>query len=110
MQYPYGNPVSRPDHDGQNIVLMPLRNSERPAKLLLVDWNALAERGVSTKWHCAGIEQRYVYCDARGADDAAIVARLIVEAGPGDQVNYGDGDRLNLRRDNLWIRRTMPRR
>jgi hypothetical protein len=97
------------DQDGQKIILVPLQNCSRPAKLLPEDWDRLVTAGVSGYWSCKGPQGRYVYSGTRRAGDLAIVARLIMDAGPDYRVHYHDGDRLNLRSENLWNKKMSPR-
>ena len=99
------------DADGAEIVLVPIRDEGRPAKLLIDDYRKLVEAGLGgDHWWMGGRDTRYVHCGSRTNRSATIVARLIADAGPEHQVGYLDGDRRNLRRDNLWLRTVRPRR
>lgn len=110
MNRDFDHSVLTRDHDGRAIVLVPLAYSSERVKLLPDDYDKLVLAGVSAEWTRRGTEGRYVYCGSRREGDLAIVARLIVGAGPGGQVNYHDGNRLNLRKENLWIRHVSVRK
>ncbi len=44
------------------------------------------------------------YPRTHGVDNLVGIARIIVNAGPGQQVKYRDGDTTNLRRENLLVK------
>ena len=75
--YPFGEPQVVRDHDGRALVLMPLRNSERCAKVLVADWNKLADLEVSATWFCASREHPYVRAGSYERGGHINVARLI---------------------------------
>ncbi|MDK9726195.1 MAG: HNH endonuclease [Sterolibacteriaceae bacterium MAG5] len=96
------------DHDGKPIVLVQLGNKPALAKLLRDDFEAMQAAGFTDQWFVNdnGTGNAYVRCtgaDIRGG--IATVARLIMEPPKGFQVRYRDGDRLNLRRDNLKLQK-----
>jgi hypothetical protein len=94
------------DTDGERIALVPLANQRQPAKLLAEDLTAVLEAGYTDQWTCNsdGKGHGYVRCGVNGVrGNLATVARLIVEPPKGYRVTYLDGDRLNLRRDNLKL-------
>lgn len=103
-------PTSVIDHDGVSIALVPLEYEDAPARLLLEDYNRLAEAGVSGRWGLYNVRGKaHVWCGTRRLGDFAKVARLIMGADACHRVGYNTGDRLNLRRDNLWIKYRSPR-
>ena len=74
--------------------------------MLASDWRSLTVAGWSQHWTCNpnGSGQAYVRVSrTRATGRLVTVARLIAEAGEGRIVRYLDGDRTNLRRDNLWL-------
>ena len=97
------------DHDGAKIVLVPLAGTGQKAKLFPKDYEALIAQGLTTRWclNHNGKDQHYVRCNlpqrVPGRATLVCVARLIIGAAPGRQVRYRDGDRLNLRSDNIRL-------
>jgi len=105
-------PIRTVDRDGAEIVLVPLANHHLPAKLLADDFDRLVSDGVSLAWTFNDNGSGYGYVRTYSgavAGKLTSIARLIVNAGRGKVVKYRDGDRLNLRRDNLWIARGPAR-
>lgn len=101
-------PTHATDHDGEAVVLVPLANHPEPAKLLQADFNRLMELGYSDQWtyNPAGTGHPYVRCsNSRVAGANETVARVILEPGRGHVVRYRDGNRLNLRFENLYVHR-----
>lgn len=101
------------DLDGKAIVLVSLANHDRPAKLLAEDFAAIVEAGYTDQWtfNSNGIRHAYVRCYAATRGRLATVARLIVAPRKGYRVRYIDGDRLNLRGDNLQqVRGARPKK
>lgn len=93
------------DHEGQRAMLVPLANGKGFATFYPETLQRLNAQGVSPKMKLnsnrppgEGIE--YVKGTKNGK--VQTVARLITEALPGEQVHYHDGDRTNLRDDNLY--------
>jgi hypothetical protein len=93
---------------GEQLILVPL--TKRPglyAVLDLKDYTRLLDLGYSGRFHLAHNGKRHYYVRASrpSCDGVRLpvvdVARLIVEVEAGKQVEYIDGDRLNLRRGNL---------
>lgn len=104
MHYPR-IPEFYSDADGRKLARVPLANRSEFATIDRDSWGELVERGISMSW-CFNDNgtptQRYVRC--QGEDRRlTIVARLIVGAGPRTRIRYNDGDRLNLRRENLSL-------
>jgi len=98
------------DPDGTRVALVPLANSDQPARVLpedLAEWRA---RGLSLLW-TVNPNGRSSYTSAlyvRAGCSAqpgclATVARAIARAAPGQAVKYRDGNPRNLRRDNLYV-------
>jgi hypothetical protein len=87
--------------DQKNVVLVPLTDSDKQATLYEDDFNSLVEIGVSPNWkynpEIGG--QVKVYC----ANRMLSVARILLNAGKGAKVQFLNGDRTDLRRDNLVI-------
>lgn len=98
-------PTYTRDHDSREIVRVPLCNSKHAARILAVDFDRLRTTGVSDQWTLNGVgEYQYVRCPvSENVGDLDTVARLILHAPPGRIVKYRDGNRLNLRRDNLVL-------
>lgn len=96
------HPIYSQDRDGRDIVLVPLANHAQPAKLLKEDFERLTDCGLGTAWtfNDNGKGNAYVRTHAPGRN-LITVARAIVEIGRGRRVHYRDGNRLNLRSDNL---------
>jgi hypothetical protein len=79
---------------GREIVSVPLRNSTGRAILYAEDFTMLLNLGLAPTW---------VYEHQQVFSGKVSVARLIVDAGPRQQVIYCDKDTCNLRRDNLAV-------
>jgi hypothetical protein len=96
------------DADGQQLVHAALANTDRRATLYAEDYERILAMGFSPCWSITSTGGRfeYVLVAARSTANgkrSLTVARLVAEAGKGQRVGYLDGDRLNLRRDNLTI-------
>lgn len=86
------------DKDGDTaIVSVPMCNLDKQAVLNLSDFNLLMELKVSAQW-------KYVVGQVfeKGAPSISI-ARLIMDAGKKEAVQYIDRDAFNLRRSNLVL-------
>lgn len=96
------HPSFAKDRDGKDIVRIPLANHPEPAKLLKDDFERLTSMGLTTAWtlNSNGQGHSYVRCAAPGRN-LITVARAICDVGRGRRIHYRDGNRLNLRRDNL---------
>lgn len=109
MRQPHGRrqPVLAVDKDGKSIVLVPLANHDQPAKLFLSDFERLMEERCSDQWtlNTASPGHAYVRGCKRGIGTGRLwtIARLVLNAPYRNSVRYADGDRLNLRRDNLYL-------
>lgn len=94
--------------DGQQLVHVALANTDLYATLYVKDYQRLTDAGFSPFWALTntGGHFRYVLVSARSPGNrrrSLTVARLIAGAGKGQQVSYADGDRLNLRAENLVL-------
>jgi hypothetical protein len=92
-------PIEARDRDGRAILLVPLANSSHEARILPEDYQALVAQGVSPHWCLNGAVKV-----AAWPRNVQRVARLIMAPHGDVQVRHRDGDRLNLRRDNLVLR------
>ena len=101
----------RTTHEGgKTITLVPLAGSPEPARLFAEDFAAIKAAGVSDQWFLDSDGKGLAYVRARRRDPASnahniAVARLIMQPERGEKVCYLDGNRLNLRRDNLTLER-----
>jgi hypothetical protein len=96
------------DADGLELAHVALANTEQRATLHADDFRQLMAAGWSKHWALTNTGGRfeYVLAYARGPLNnprTVPVARLIAQAPKGRRVTYIDGDRTNLRRDNLRI-------
>lgn len=93
------------DESGQHCTRVPLANSALSAVLLADDFDRLMAAGLSSNW---GLNlntkggQAYVCATVKGANTVT-VARLITGARWKQAVRYRNGDRLDLRPENLRI-------
>lgn len=105
----------RTTHEGgKTITLVPLAGSTDPAQLFAEDFDAIKAAGFSDQWQLDSSGNGYAYVRAHRRDPAAkarsiSVVRLIMKPEPGEKVCYLDGNRLNLRRDNLTLERGARR-
>ncbi|SHG33119.1 hypothetical protein SAMN02745157_4035 [Kaistia soli DSM 19436] len=96
------------DTDGRPIVLVPLSSGAR-AKLFPRHYERLQRMGIGRNWFLNDNGQGLAYVRAKvptalGWGNNAQVARLIAcPSKRGASVSYRDGDRLNLRLDNLQV-------
>lgn len=88
------------NHRGATVMMVPLANDLGPAAVDPGDLARLMKEAWSDQWYLNSNCVRVANQAVRGAQIG--VARLIVRARPGQVVQYVDGDRLNLRRDNLY--------
>lgn len=98
------------DTEGQLVAHVALFGNEHVVTLYAEDLDRILADGWSPNWFLTstGGHIRYVLVNARspkGAPRSLTVARLVAQVGKGQMVAYADGDRLNLRRDNLLVRR-----
>jgi hypothetical protein len=96
------------DANGQQLVHVALANTDQRATLHAEDFHRWLDAGFSRYWSfvSTGGQNQYVLANARSPTNSLrslTVARWIAKAGRGQLVSYADGDRLNLRRDNLEL-------
>lgn len=99
------------DPNGMAIVKVPLYGLSLPVTLYADDFQRILQAEYSHCWHIkyTGPHRGYAYVWSGEPGYFVPVARLVVEAGPRQIVSYRDGDRLNLRRDNLRLERGYAR-
>lgn len=93
------------DNNGQRCVTVRLANTTLTAALHADDLERLLQAGLSHNWSLHFNKRGgngYVSAKVPG-DNSRLVARLISGAGAGQQVAYRDGNRLNLRGNNLLV-------
>jgi hypothetical protein len=98
------------DTRGNRLAHLAVNGTKDRAVLLADDLERILEAGWSTNWslESTGGRHRYVLVWARGPSGkprTLTVARLVAQAGKGQVVRYADGNRLNLRRENLLVRK-----
>ncbi len=94
-----------PDEHGEEIAYLTMRSCGTEVELYARDLAALARKGVSWNWHL-NTARGNGYVSVHDPDHLGQkqgVARLIALAGRGEAVRYRDGNRLNLRADNLYL-------
>jgi hypothetical protein len=97
------------DADGQHCARIPLAKRNQFAVLYADDLAKLEAAYVPLNWFanlngpCDHPRTRAHIKVAIAGDNVRTVARLITGAGKGQQVHYRDGNRFNLRRDNLVV-------
>lgn len=96
--------------DGLEIAHVPLRNRQREvigtAIIERGDLEALQAAGVPTPWFLNTSSSGHAYVNAPERDHrgrSLPVARAVLGTGKGTIVRYRDGNRLNLRRANLYL-------
>jgi hypothetical protein len=88
-------------NDKKNLVQVPLDQSDRPAILYEDDFALLMDMGVSPRWSYNAATMGHVKCYCGGK--ALSIARILVDAGKGERIQFLNCDRTDLRRDNLVI-------
>jgi hypothetical protein len=90
------------DDDGTAVVSVPLGKAPfKRATMLAEDFDFLMKLGLSPAWNLA---RGYVTATAHLAPGGHIyVARVLLDASPGQSVQFIDGDPLNMRRANLKL-------
>lgn len=94
----YSRKVSFGKENGRTCVYVPLGKSELTCTIWKDDFDLLLSLGASANWSVIG--KRYVGCAGKGRG-RNLVARLLLDCGPGKAVKYIDGNAFNLRRENL---------
>ena len=97
-------PIDIVDDGERALVRVPLgRSGLKFAEIWRDDWDFVLKLGASPNWNCVG-EHGHVTVCARGASGNHIaVGRILLDAGPGETVRYLDGNKFNLRRENLRL-------
>ncbi len=90
------------DSSGAELARLPLAASGTFAVLHASDMKTLIDAGVSQNWSTNHHGYVVVNIPKRGP---VPVARLVIGASDGECVSYKDGDRRNLRHDNLSLAR-----
>lgn len=96
------------DADGLRLAHVALANTDKRVTLYAEDYDRLITDGWSRHWALTNTGGRFefVLVNGRGPHDrtrTVTVARLIARCGKGQRTHYADGDRTNLRRDNLTV-------
>lgn len=103
---PLRTPIRSTDRDGKAVLLVPLANSDKVAKVFPEDYDRLIARGFSPNW-CWNVRTVKV---SDWKHNTPRVARLIMDVeGPAFHVRHRDGDPLNIRRDNLIVKAVKTR-
>ena len=91
------------EEEGKRLCRVPLGpRAERHAEIWEKDWNFLLKLGCPGNWN--HINNNYVTaCAPKASGNHVLVARVLLDAGPGESVIYRDGNPLNLRRENLTL-------
>ncbi len=105
-------PTFKLDTDGAAIAVVPTSRPGRPVKMLAEDWHAYLAKGHSPfiflNSNGKGLDYARVDWPGPGGN-LAMVARLVLGTSGGAAcIEYADGDRLNLRRDNLIVSAKVP--
>jgi|GEM_PF-1580426 len=96
--------VHTKDEEGRPVVAVPLgpRGRHGYAVLYEEDFSLLEYLGVSPNWNING--GGYVICNASGAPGGKVqVARVLLDAGQGQQVTFINHNKADLRRNNLRL-------
>lgn len=97
------------DANGNRLAHVALSGTDQRATLYADDLERVLAEGWSPFWSWSNVGSRYRYvlvcagAPGSGRRRSMTVARLLAGAGKGRRVEYIDGDRANLRRDNLRI-------
>lgn len=87
------------------VARVPLGHEQRPkgeALIYLEDFNELVALGLSPSWNIT--PQNYVIAPAAQAPGNSVqVARVLLDAGPGQRVRYINGNTLDLRGRNILL-------
>lgn len=91
--------------NGSRIALIPLANTQRKAIIDADDIETLRSKGVSLAFHLNSNGSNHSYVRApRSKRNKVMVVRAITDAKPYEEhVHYRDGNRENLRRENLIV-------
>lgn len=93
--------------DGEAVVRVELANMRGTFVTLdEPDFDRIVDSGIAPRWVLNEAFPGFYYVRCYQPDVAGklgLVARHVLEAGRGQVVKYRDGDRLNLRRSNLYL-------
>lgn len=88
----------------KGVVVVPLgpQGSKGSAYVLPADYDMLVALGLSSNWNLSPLGYVTAPC-ARAPGAHVLLARVLMDCGPGESVGYRDGNKLNLRRHNLKV-------
>jgi hypothetical protein len=90
--------------DGRVLVHVALSNSDRCAILDQADYEAVIAKIGLTSWYLNGAKGfQYVRAHEKGGKRFVTISRVILDSPYRAAVKHLDGDRLNLRIDNLYL-------
>lgn len=97
--------VKKETINGREVYRVPLdREKTKWATVWAEDYELLVGIGLSPNWSSAH-RQGYILAPAyKHPNNQVMVARVLLNAGPGETVGYKDRDKRNLTRDNLYIK------
>lgn len=90
---------------GEGAILVPLGRDSKKGYAVVDkdDWEFLQKLGVSTTWNLSA--RGVVIAAAHLSKSGTVrIARVLMDAGPGQIVKHKDGNKLDLRRENLELR------
>ena len=88
--------------EGKEVYLIKLGKSGLEVKVDKEDWDLIRDLGLTASWNIN--PNGYVVASSNSATGCNIsVGRVILDAGRGVGVRYNDGDKLDLRRENLHL-------
>jgi hypothetical protein len=101
------------DSEGRCLAHVALAETNERATLYAEDLERVLAEGWSPFWSYTSTDKsaphrRYVLVNAigaRGQPRSLTIARLVAKASKGQHVKYADGDRLNLCRENLLVKK-----
>lgn len=99
----HGTPKPFTDDDSTACVTVALFNSPQHWITTAAAYSELVHAGLSGKFWLSHEEHGGYVTGHLGIYGGQVIARLIAHAGIGLQVTYRDGNRLNLRPDNLVL-------
>ncbi|HFF6212255.1 MULTISPECIES: hypothetical protein [Stenotrophomonas] len=89
--------------EGHEVAEVPLANGRGTASLYAEDYRRIIADGYHPDWCVTVGANATPYVATRGGRRTTIAARLVACAMPGNRVRYVDGDRFNLRWNNLLV-------
>ncbi len=97
-------PIELKKEDGRLLALVPLgRSSNVFAELWIEDWDFLIKLGTPGNWTLMGHNRHVGVSSHRASGNKLSVARILKNAGPGETVQFADGNPHNLRNENLRL-------